>query len=93
MKRIAGCCSIHGIFQGYYFFHHLGLDHHLRDKFRGHSAFEQSAAFCARHDQSAFDKDYDTMPLKAFVPRLERMMDRPKHSIYSRNQEVGATVM
>ncbi len=83
----------HGIFQGYYFFHHLGLDRNLRDKFRGHPAFEHTAAFCARHDQNAFDPDYDTMPLQAFVPMLERVMARPKRSIYLRKQEAGATVM
>ena len=27
----------HGIFQGYNFFHHLGLDRNMRDKFRGPS--------------------------------------------------------
>ncbi len=83
----------HGIFQGYYFFHHLGLDRNLRDNFRGHRAFEQTAAFCARHDQNAFDPDYDTMPLVAFVPMLERVMARPKRSIYLRKDEAPAAVM
>jgi predicted HD phosphohydrolase len=83
----------HGIFQGYYFFHHLGLDRNLRDKFRGHPAFEHTAAFCARHDQNAFDPDYDTMPLEAFVPMLERVMARPKRSIYLRKEEASAAVM
>jgi predicted HD phosphohydrolase len=26
----------HGIFQGYYFFHHLGMDRDAREEFRGH---------------------------------------------------------
>ena len=26
----------HAIFQGYYFFHHIGLDRDLREQFRGH---------------------------------------------------------
>jgi predicted HD phosphohydrolase len=26
----------HGIFQGYYFWHHIGLDRNARDQFRGH---------------------------------------------------------
>src|SRR5579863_6039766 len=29
-----------GIFQGYYFFHHLGLDRDLREQFRGHQYFD-----------------------------------------------------
>src|ERR1051326_1357743 len=74
----------HGIFQGYYFFHHLGLDRNMREQFRGHPAFERTAVFCARHDQNAFDPAYDTMPLEAFVPMLHRVMEQPKRSIYMR---------
>jgi len=77
----------HGIFQGYYFFHHLGLDRNMRDQFRGHPCFERTAAFCARHDQNAFDPDYETMPLDAFVPMVYRVMERPKRSIYLRDSQ------
>ena len=81
----------HGIFQGYYFFHYLGLDRNLRDQFRGHPNFEKTAMFCARHDQNAFDPNYDTMPLDAFVPMVQRVMARPKRSIYMReDQKVAA---
>jgi predicted HD phosphohydrolase len=74
----------HGIFQGYYFFHYLGLDKNMREQFRGHSAFERTAMFCARHDQNAFDPAYDTMPLDAFIPMLQRVLERPRRSIYMR---------
>jgi predicted HD phosphohydrolase len=74
----------HGIFQGYYFFHYLGLDRNMREQFRGHPAYERTAMFCARHDQNAFDPAYDTMPLEAFVPMVSRVMARPKRSIYLR---------
>jgi len=74
----------HGIFQGYYFFEYLGLDKNMREQFRGHPAFERTAMFCARHDQNAFDPDYDTMPLDAFAPMVNRVMARPKRSIYMR---------
>jgi predicted HD phosphohydrolase len=74
----------HGIFQGYYFFHYLGLDRNMREQFRGHPSFERTAMFCARHDQNAFDPNYDTMPLEAFVPMVQRVMARPKRSIYLR---------
>jgi len=81
----------HGIFQGYYFFHYLGLDRNLRDQFRGHPCFEKTAMFCARHDQNAFDPNYDTMPLESFVPMVGRVMERPKRSIYLRqNDRVAA---
>ena len=77
----------HGIFQGYYFFHYLGLDKNMREQFRGHPSFERTALFCARHDQNAFDPAYDTMPLEAFVPMLHRVMERPKRSIYMREEQ------
>jgi predicted HD phosphohydrolase len=80
----------HGIFQGYYFFHYLGLDRNMRDQFRGHPNFERTAMFCARHDQNAFDPNYDTMPLDAFVPMVQRVMERPKRSIYMRNSQSAA---
>jgi predicted HD phosphohydrolase len=74
----------HGIFQGYYFFHHLGLDRDLRDEWRGHPAFEYTAQFCHLYDQNSFDPAYDTMPLDAFVPMMRRVMATPKRSIYLR---------
>ena len=74
----------HGIFQGYYFFHFVGLDKNAREQFRGHPNFERTAMFCARHDQNAFDPSYDTMPLEAFVPMVERVMAEPKASSVSR---------
>jgi predicted HD phosphohydrolase len=74
----------HGIFQGYYFFHHIGLDRDMRDEFRGHPHFEHCAQFCHLYDQSSFDPDYGTMPLEAFEPMLRRVVERPKQSIYRR---------
>jgi predicted HD phosphohydrolase len=62
----------HAIFQGYYFFHHLGLDRDMRDQFRGHPSFEHTAQFCHIYDQEAFDPAYKSMPLEAFEPMLHR---------------------
>lgn len=80
----------HGIFQGYYFFHYIGLDRTMRERFRGHPAYEHTAMFCARHDQNAFDPAYDTMPLEAFVPVVQRVMARPTRSIYLRDDRAAA---
>ncbi len=73
----------HGIFQGYYFFHHLGLDRDMREQFRGHPHFEYTAKFCHQFDQNAFDPGYDTMPLEAFIPMVNRILARPRRSIYT----------
>ena len=75
----------HGIFQGYYFFHHLGLDRDMREQFRGHPDFEYTAQFCHQYDQNAFDPAYESMPLEAFEPMLRRVVAQPKRSIYRRD--------
>jgi len=68
----------HGLFQGYYYFHHLGLDRDLRERYRGHPHFEACVAFCERWDQAAFDPDYDTLPLEAFEPAVRRLFAKPR---------------
>ena len=72
----------HAIFQGYYFFHHLGLDRDLREQFRGHEWFDYTAEFCQEYDQAAFDPGYDTLPLQHFEPLVRQVMTSPKRSIY-----------
>lgn len=66
----------HGIFQGYYYFHFLDRDRNERDRFRGHPAFERTAAFCERWDQPAFDPAYEAMPLAALEPMVRRLFGR-----------------
>ena len=74
----------HGIFQGYYFFHHIGLDRDMREQFRGHPHFEHTAQFCHQYDQNSFEPGYDTLPLEAFEPMLRRVTSAPKNTIYRR---------
>jgi predicted HD phosphohydrolase len=78
----------HGIFQGYYYFHHMGSDRNARDRFRDHPLFEATADFCQRWDQNSFDPDYDTMPLEAFVPAVRRIFNRPSFGAH-----VGAPIV
>lgn len=73
----------HGIFQGYYFFHYLGMDRDMREAFRGHPHFERTAEFCEKYDQPAFDSSYDVMPLSAFEPMVMKLFEAPKRSIYA----------
>jgi predicted HD phosphohydrolase len=73
----------HGVFQGYYFFHYLGMDRDMREAFRGHPHFQYTAEFCEKYDQNAFDPAYDTMPLEAFEPMVMKLFMAPKNSIYA----------
>ncbi len=72
----------HGIFQGYNFFHYVGLDRNKRDMFRGHPQFEATAEFIERYDSPAFDPNYDSAPLSFFEPMVMRLFEKPRSSIY-----------
>ena len=72
----------HGIFQGYYFFHHLGMDRHLREQFCEHPLYQRTAEFCAKYDAAAFDPAYESLPLSFFEPMLQRLFAKPRQSLY-----------
>jgi predicted HD phosphohydrolase len=79
----------HGIFQGYYFFHHIGLDRHLRDQFKGHPHYERTAEFCELYDNPAFDAKAETLPITEFEPMLRRVLAQPRNSIYKASTAVA----
>ena len=79
----------HGIFQGYYFFHYIGLDRDMREALRGHPHFEDAARFCELYDQAACDPEYDSAPLEFFEPMVRRLFAAPKRSIYVGVAESG----
>ncbi|MEO8135951.1 MAG: HD domain-containing protein [Betaproteobacteria bacterium] len=74
--------QMHGIFQGYYFFEHIGLNANMRDQFRGHAHFDRTAHFCEIYDNPAFDPKMECAPLDFFEPMLRRVFAAPKNSIY-----------
>jgi predicted HD phosphohydrolase len=63
----------HGIFQGYYFWDHIGLDKNAREQFRGNEYFEYTEEFCAKYDSPAFDIDYKSAPLSHFEPMIREL--------------------
>lgn len=77
-------CQNHGAFQGYYYFHFLGMDRNAREQFRGHPHFEACREFCEKYDQAAFDPDYQSEPLAFFEPMVRRVMARPLASMYAK---------
>ena len=62
----------HGIFQGYYFWHHIGLDRNAREAYRDSDYFDHTEEFCAKYDQLAFDADYVSAPLDYYGPLVRR---------------------
>ena len=71
----------HAIFQGYYFFHHIGMDRDARERFRGHRWFDRTVEFCALFDGPAFDPRGETLPLEFFEPMVRRAFTSPKRLI------------
>ncbi|MEZ5680957.1 MAG: HD domain-containing protein [Erythrobacter sp.] len=83
-EEIHWICQNHGAFQGYYYFHFLGMDQNAREQFRDNPHFEACREFCEKYDQSAFDPDYDSEPLEFFEPMVRRVMERPLASMYAK---------
>lgn len=69
----------HGIFQNYYYVHHLGGNRNARDRFKGYQWYAACAAFCERWDQASFDPDYPTRPLETFEPLVRKIFSRPAY--------------
>ena len=77
----------HGIFQGYYFFHYVGLDRNGREAFKDNPHYQACVDFCHLYDQNSFDAEYDSEPLEFFVPMVERVLAAPKKSLYLKAME------
>jgi predicted HD phosphohydrolase len=72
--------KVHQDFQGRHYYHHFGGDPDAREQYRGHPAFALAQRFADEWDQTAFDPDYDTLPLDHFEERVRDLFSRP-HSI------------
>jgi predicted HD phosphohydrolase len=64
----------HGEFQGYYFWHYLGMDKDAREAHRDSPFFDQTEEFCAKYDQMAFDADYVSNPLEHYEPLIRQIL-------------------
>ncbi len=80
----------HAIFQGYNFFHHLGMDRNMRDRFRDSPNYERTAHFIERYDNPAFDDDAPELSLSLFEPMVRRVFSQPKNSLYMSVMENSA---
>lgn len=74
----------HGLFQGYYYFHHLGGDRDKRELYRSSPHFDACARFCELYDQNCFDPDYPNLEFEDFLPALNEVFARTaRHSDYT----------
>ena len=68
----------HGLFQTYYYVHHLGGDRFARERLKGHPWYDACVAFCD-WDQASFDPDYATQTLESFEPLVRKIFSRQAH--------------
>lgn len=66
----------HGLFQSYYYGHHLGGDRNGRDRHREHRWYRRCEDFCAHWDQSSFDPSYRWDALDSFEPLVREIFTR-----------------
>jgi predicted HD phosphohydrolase len=64
----------HALFQGYYYFHHLGLNRDARDRYLHHAWYADAVEFCERFDQCSFDPGYPSLPLEFFEPAVQQVL-------------------
>ena len=76
-EKIYWIVKYHGVFQMYYYAHHLGGDQHAREAFKDHPYYQPSIEFCELYDQNCFDPDYDSLPLDFFKPMLKAFFSKP----------------
>ena len=72
----------HGIFQGYNFFHHLGLDRNMRDKFEGSDNYQRTKRFVELYDDPAFDSAKPKIELSLFEDQIRKVFSNPINSDY-----------
>ena len=71
----------HGIFQMYYYAHHLGGNKNERDKFKEHKYYIYTINFCQNWDQSSFNPNFKSLTLKDFEPYVKKIFSRKPYSV------------
>ena len=92
-EKIYWIVKHHGLFQMYYFAHHLGGDRNARDRYRDHQWYDDAIRFCELYDQNCFDPDYDSEPLMFFAPMVERLFRRENIQDFETDVRYGDRVV
>lgn len=76
-EEVSWVIEHHGVFQSYYFAHHLGGDRDRREEFRDHPWFDLCVEFCAEWDQNSFDPAGPIDDLASFTDDVHAVFARP----------------
>ena len=74
--EVAWIIEQHGLFQSYYYAHHLGGSRDGRERFREHRWYQACKDFCANWDQNSFDPKYPSDSLETFEPLVREIFAR-----------------
>ena len=67
----------HGLFQNYYYAHHVGKDRNARDRYKDSPYYQDTIDFCEKWDQASFDPNYESYSLEHFEPMVKRVFAKP----------------
>ena len=70
----------HGIFQLYYYAHHIGGNKNEREKYKNHKYYKDTIDFCENWDQKSFDPNFKSLALKDFEPYVQKIFSRNPYS-------------
>ncbi len=70
----------HQDFQGRYIYAFMGKDPNARHQYADRPWYKLACQFSDAWDQTAFDPDYDTLPLAHFDPMIDRLFMHPSSS-------------
>jgi len=71
----------HDVFQGKYYFQHLGLNPDLCEQFITHPCYPRTVEFCELYDNASYDAHAETFPLIEFEPILRRVLTQPQAGV------------
>ena len=72
----------HGIFQGYNFFHYVGMDRDMRDQFKGSEHYDLTERFVEVYDNRAFDASKPKLSMNLFEDQVRKVLSNPVNSVY-----------
>lgn len=72
----------HAIFQGYYFFHYIGMDRDMYKQYESSPYYAQTREFVEKYDSPAFDPEGETYPIEFFMPMIEKVFSAPRKTLY-----------
>jgi predicted HD phosphohydrolase len=80
----------HQDFQGRHYYALMGMDPEARRQYVDAPWYELATRFTDEWDQTAFDPNYDTLPLSFFQPMIDRVFARPRRAVDVSNQAPAA---